>query len=57
MYAQIMEGHVDLADILFLVAVIMYGVAAILAWTQGKALVSTLGYIGGALLAFGLLAL
>ena len=52
MIADIESGNVDLADILFLVAVVLFVVAAVLAWAQAKALWATL--VGAGLAAVSL---
>ena len=56
MIATIAEGHVDAADLLWLVAVIVFGVAGVL-FIQAKAVPSALVAVGLALTALGFLLL
>jgi hypothetical protein len=57
MLADIMTGEVDLADLAFLVAFIVLVVAAIWSWAETHSMVTTLMCVGGAAIAFGLMAL
>ena len=49
--AAIIEGKADLADVLFLVAMIVFIVGAVIAWAMEKAYVLTTLCIGLAVLA------
>lgn len=55
--ADIESGNTDLADILFLVAVVLFVIGAVLAWTQAKAVWATLVSAGLASVSLGWLVL
>jgi len=55
--AAIAEGHVDGADIFFLIAVIVFVIAAGVYWAQSKALAPALACLAAASTAFALLLL
>ena len=57
MLADIAHGHVDGADILFLIAIIVFVVAAAVYWAVGKALAPALACVGLACVAFAWLLL
>ena len=57
MLADIAHGHVDAADVLLLIAVILFVVCAIVTWLQSKTLPTVLAALGLACTALALLVL
>ena len=57
MLADITHGHVDAADVLFLIAVILFVVCAVVAWIESKAVPTVLASLGLAFTALALLVL
>jgi hypothetical protein len=56
-FADIITSELELADVCFLVAFILFVVAALIAFFQSRSVVHALGFAAGAFLAFGLMAL
>jgi len=57
MLADIAHGHVDAADVLLLIAVILFVVCAVVTWLADRAVPTVLASLGLALTALALLVL
>ena len=57
MFADIAHGHVDAADVLLLIAVILFVVCAVVTWLADRAVPTVLASLGLAFTALALLVL